>query len=445
MIYWAPLLHFYQPPTQHHWVLKKVCEESYRPLIKLFRELPNAKITVNINGVLTEMLDEHGMSDVLDGLRELGERGQLEFTGSAKYHPILPLIPQDEILRQIMHNYNTNRRLLGKSYAPAGFFPPELAYSGDILRQVVDSGYCWILLSGVACPVAWPMDVIHQVSHDGQRMAVFFRDDILSNRISFRAIDAQGFIKHLEGLKEGDSDRYVVTAMDAETFGHHIQHWEKYFLAEVYEALEHNKQPKIKPRKGALNEVPNHLEQSATVAQEHGTLFRSQQVAGGEIQVVTISKLFEIFQKGQNIEPRASSWSTSLDDIKANNPYPLWKDPNNQIHQLLWRHLKIALEITRKAQDVAVDQNSKHFSDIARALLDSALHSCQFWWASKRPNWDVNMVSLGLVEQREVIFNAYMAISVSNLPEDIRTEYFYHWVVASRDIRNRITDLLYAS
>ena len=445
MIYWAPILHFYQPPTQHHWVLKKVCEESYRPLIKLFRESPHAKVTVNINGVLTEMLDEHGMSDVLDGLRELGERGQLEFTGSAKYHPILPLIPQDETLRQIVHNLNTNRRFLGKTYVPSGFFPPELAYSQDILRQVVEGGYSWILLSGVACPVAWPMDMIHEVSHNGQRLAVFFRDDILSNRISFRDIDAQSFIQHLEGLQAGSGDRYVITAMDAETFGHHIQHWEKYFLAEVYEALEHNNHRHPKRSSVASSDVTNHLEQSAAVAQEHGALLRSKQVAAGEIQVVTISQLFDIFPKGQTIEPRASSWSTSLEDIKAGNPYPLWKDPNNHVHQLLWRHLKIALELTRKALDVATDQNSKHFADIARALLDSAMHSCQFWWASKRPNWDVNMVSLGLVEQREVIFNAYKAIAVSNLPEDTKTEYFYHWVVASRDIRNRITDLLYAS
>ncbi len=445
MIYWAPLLHFYQPPTQHHWVLKKVCEESYRPLIKLFKELPHAKATININGVLTEMLDDHGMSDVIEGMKELGERGQIEFTGSAKYHPILPLIPKDEMMRQIVHNDNTNKRIIGKSYTPAGFFPPEMAYSQDIVGQVVDAGYSWILLSGVACPVAWTMDVIHQIRYDGQRLAVFFRDDILSNRISFRSIDAQGFIKHLEGLKEGTSDRYVVTAMDAETFGHHIQHWEKYFLAEVYETLEQNRQGKVKVRRGALNSANNHLEQSSTVAQEHGALLRSQQVAGGEIQVVTISKLFEIFPKGQLIEPRASSWSTSLDDIKANNPYPLWKDPGNQIHQLMWRHLKIAIDVTRKALDVATDQNSKHFADIARGLLDSALHSCQFWWASKRPNWDVNMVSLGLVEQREVIFNAYKAIAVSNLPEETRTEDFYRWVVASRDIRHRITDFLYAS
>ena len=59
MIYWAPLLHFYQPPTQLHWVLRKVCDESYRPLVELFRSLPYAKVTVNINAVLAEMLYDH--------------------------------------------------------------------------------------------------------------------------------------------------------------------------------------------------------------------------------------------------------------------------------------------------------------------------------------------------------------------------------------------------
>ena len=33
MIYRAHLLHFYQPMTQRHHVLAKVCDESYRPLL----------------------------------------------------------------------------------------------------------------------------------------------------------------------------------------------------------------------------------------------------------------------------------------------------------------------------------------------------------------------------------------------------------------------------
>ncbi|HWQ29267.1 MAG TPA: hypothetical protein VNN12_09615, partial [Dehalococcoidia bacterium] len=90
-IYWAPLLHFYQPPIQIPEVLRKVVDESYRPLLEVFQQYPYARVTVNINGVLTEMLFESGYTDVIDGLRELAERGQLEFVGSAKYHAILPL------------------------------------------------------------------------------------------------------------------------------------------------------------------------------------------------------------------------------------------------------------------------------------------------------------------------------------------------------------------
>ena len=68
MIYWAPLLHFYQPPLQLHSVLKKVCDECYLPLIEVFRQHPTAKATVNICGVLTEMLVDHVYQDVVEGL-----------------------------------------------------------------------------------------------------------------------------------------------------------------------------------------------------------------------------------------------------------------------------------------------------------------------------------------------------------------------------------------
>ena len=75
MIYWAPFLHFYQPPTQFHSILDRICNESYRPIIKMLAGRPNAKVTVNMCGVLTEMLKEHGHRDIIEGLKELGESG----------------------------------------------------------------------------------------------------------------------------------------------------------------------------------------------------------------------------------------------------------------------------------------------------------------------------------------------------------------------------------
>ena len=121
MIYWAQLLHFYQPPTQMHAVLEKICDESYRPLIDVFRQHPQAKVTVNISGVLTEMLQDHGHWDVIEGLRQLAQQGQVEFTGSGKYHPILPLIPREEVRRQITLHRRTNRYFFGQSFKPRVF------------------------------------------------------------------------------------------------------------------------------------------------------------------------------------------------------------------------------------------------------------------------------------------------------------------------------------
>ena len=98
---WANFLHFYQPPTQTREITEKVTREAYRPIVQLLLAHPRGRITVNINGVLTEQLARWGGADVLAGLRALAERGQIEFTGSAKFHPILPLVPEAEIVRQI--------------------------------------------------------------------------------------------------------------------------------------------------------------------------------------------------------------------------------------------------------------------------------------------------------------------------------------------------------
>src|SRR3989338_4033625 len=162
MIYWAPFLHLYQPPTQFHAVLKKICAESYRPLLEVFQANPKAKVTVNICGVLTELLMDHGAADIIDGMKRLAERGQLEFVGTSKYHAILPLIPQEEALRQIELNYETNSYFFKKAFSPKGFFPPEMCYSKDILSVIHKTGHKWILISGVACVDQWPMDKIYQ-------------------------------------------------------------------------------------------------------------------------------------------------------------------------------------------------------------------------------------------------------------------------------------------
>jgi len=427
MIYWAPFLHFYQPPTQFHAILKKVCRESYRPLLDVFEANPKAKVTVNICGVLTELLVDHGSLDIVERMGKLAERGQLEFVGTSKYHAILPLIPPEEMLRQIELNHQTNRYFFKKAFSPKGFFPPEMCYSKDILKPLHKTGHKWVLISGVACADEWPIDKIYQVKANLSTLSVLFRDDILSNKISFQSIDSKGFLTHLKGLAQAKKDAYVITAMDGETFGHHIHNWERLFLQEVYDVLtcEEKAYKDIKQRTDLAKSFKDFLSCGIT----------------DTIKVVTISELLEHFPKSKIIEPKSSSWSSSPEDIKNGNYYPLWLGNDNEIHGLQWEHVKICFEMVYKAEEVADSTEAKNYAHISRLLLDRALHSCQFWWASRQPMWDINLVNKGIVMQDEVLLNAYKAIKMSGCQEEIKREY-YHKIVASRDLRDKIRDRL---
>lgn len=426
MVYWAPVLHFYQPPTQFPSVLKRICDESYRPLIALLGEFDQARATVNINGSLTQMLLDCGHQDVVDGLRQLAEHGRIEFLGSAMYHPILPLIAEPEIIRQIGLNQAANRHAFGQVYQPKGFFPPELAYGPSVASAVARTGHQWIVVSGVACPVAWPISVIHRVEEHPE-LAVVFRDDIISNRISFRNMDGFQFIDHLRSQNRGAGWSYVVTAMDAETFGHHLRDWERLFLAHVYAEFDYEA-------------AEFELTQRVNLATQHRRILHDTVARNKELEVVTVSRLLEVFPAGMAVSPRPSSWSTSGDDLARGVPYPLWHDPSNEVQRLLWDHLRLCTELVMLVGGVT-PQAARQYADIARALLDQAMHSCQFWWASRRPMWDLNMIERGLAEQRAVTLNAMKAVAVSTLDRAARSAAHDRYVLAE-DISRRVREHL---
>jgi predicted glycosyl hydrolase (DUF1957 family) len=402
MTFWAQLLHFYQPPTQTHEVLRKVADESYRPLLAVLKEHPQARIAININGVLTEMLHEHGLHDIIDDLRELGERGQVEFVGTGKYHPILPLIPAGERTRSIAEHAQANRSLLGAD-GVRGFFPPELCYAGEILPEVAAAGFEWLILSGVGCPGPWPTAAIPRVLVNGRTLRVLFRDDVRSNRISFRETSAETFIEELRRLGEG-GEAYVFTAMDAETFGHHIAGWEREFLASTYRQIEAAKQgPGPWP-----------------------------------VQMVQPSELLSAFPDGPNIEPLASSWSTSRDDIAALNPYPLWRAPGNRIHELQWEYTEHCLDIVAVARRYArTGDDARRYAKMAGDALQPALHSCQFWWASQRPMWDVSMIQRGFALLNDALLYAVKSVHESEAPAQVKRQVAWR-LAAADDTRSRL-------
>ena len=84
-------------------------------------------------------------------------------------------------------------------------------------------------------------------------------------------------------------------------------------------------------------------------------------------------------------------------------PYPHWQYPGHRLHKLQWRLTDFVLHTVKEASPEA-----PRFSE-ARSLLDQGLHSCQYWWASCRPWWSVEMIESGarkLYQAVDVLGNA---------------------------------------
>lgn len=352
-MYWANFLHIYQPPNQMPDILERIVNESYRKILAGLKANPRARITLNINAGLTEQLDQHGYRDIIDGLRTLAEKGQIEFTESAKYHPFLPLTPWTEAERQIKLNNETNKFYFGKTYNPRGFFPPEMAYSRKVADLAASLGYQWVIVDEIAYSgktEAVDYNKIYTVKGLGN-FKVFFRDRRISNLIMSAVVRSGKTLSDALG-EEKNKNRYLLTAMDGETFGHHRPGLEKLF----FEILS---SPKLKK--------------------------------------ITISEVEKYFPTAEAIDPVASTWASSEQDIERGAQFLSWNDPDNVIHAWQWEFTGLVLKIVENLN------NKKPYYKTVRDKMDRALHSCQYWWASAKPWWSLEMIESGAFKLMDVL------------------------------------------
>jgi predicted glycosyl hydrolase (DUF1957 family) len=351
-MYWANFLHIYQPANQRKDVLEAVVVQCYRPLLKHLLKSHTAKITLNINATLVEQFYNNGYTDLIDMLKELGLQKRIEFTSSAKYHAFLPLLPKEEIIRQIRMNDETNTKYLGSAYKPVGFFSPEMAYT-DILPGILENlGYKWMILDEISAYGETNVVKYNELYKiKGTNINAFFRERRISNLIM------SGVARSAESLMDSmkddmESHRYLITAMDGETFGHHRPGLEK-MLFKIFDS--------------------------------------------DMFQMITISEIFDHYSNTVEITPVKSTWASSKADIDSGIQFLSWNDPENIIHEWQWELIHLAEKCVG-----GVNSNDPKFKEI-RFKMDEALSSDHLWWASAKPWWSVEMVEDGAYRLLEVI------------------------------------------
>lgn len=344
---WINFLHFYQPVNMDAHVIKEATEKSYLRVIRALEEHPQIKFTININGSLLIRWEDLGYQGLIERIDRLIKKGQLEITGTACYHPILPLIPEKEARRQIKENEDILRKHFGADFKPNGFFLPEMAYSPAVAKLVKKFGYKWIILDEIAFSgKIGETDCTKVYKDKNSNLKVLLRDNCISNQY------VPDFIQ--KKLTELNSkDKIIVTGTDGELYGlRHIDH-----TAEFERIL---KNP--------------------------------------DLETSLISEFIEMSKVSQGIEIKEHSWATTEREYSLGQPFNLWQNKKNKVHQKLW-------ELAYLTYNVIEDNTRDKNYYWARWHFVRGLASCTFWWASARDfelfgslSWSPDEIERGLNE-----------------------------------------------
>ncbi len=357
-IAWINLLHFYQPPTATNQTVFEATDKSYKRIIRGFKKNPHFKFTFNITGCLLEKLHEMKQHELIDDIKKLVLNGQVELTGSAAYHPILPLLPEKEIIRQIKTNEKILRQHFG-NVRLAGFFSPEQAYSSNLASLIKKLGYQWLILDEISTEEKIQPNVLYSDQASG--LNICFRS---------RKYSRDYVPKTIRELTQKNQRKTIVTVTDAELYG-----------------LRHH------DNRGSFEKIISTRE---------------------KIETQTISEYLNSLEQKNAIKLRSSSWESTAEELKQNKPYALWQDRDNDIHVLLWNLTNLAIKTIEKFDH---DENI----DWARHHLNRGLASCTYWWASGKDfrlfspiAWNPDQIELGIKELLKSVRSLNDRNSISN-------------------------------
>ena len=359
------VLHYYQPPTQDPGLVKKVAKQTYASSAE---SLPSG-MTINISGILLELLNRYGRSDIIEGWREVLRQKEIEILTSSNYHTILPLIPPEEARRQIeIQNRNLKERL-GIEENPRGLWLPEMAFAPSISKIAREMGIEYVLLPESSCTKS---EIPYsQVTEDSEGVKHLFRHKDLSMEFcNLEITDLREVEKKIQRyFDSGETNNTLLLCMDGEWFGHHNQNIK---MKDVTEFLQHLKEIGIE-----LKKISDIIDSSTSM----------------------------------RLDPTEGSWLATQEEAKKGNPYPLWKRKGNAFHSKQWKQIKRLLSLSGVAEQVASESGS---FKIGRKQLDESLHSCQMFWATpERESYFPIFVLRGALLQMEAAFHLHEAIQTS--------------------------------
>ena len=130
-------VHAHQPVGNFPEVMEDAHQRCYKPFLETVYRYPGFKFALHASGWLLEWLMTHHPADMAL-LREMAERGQVEFFGAGDMEPVLAVIPYRDRLSQLaamsdrLEQYFLQR--------PQGAWLTERVWEATVVPALADSG-----------------------------------------------------------------------------------------------------------------------------------------------------------------------------------------------------------------------------------------------------------------------------------------------------------------
>ncbi len=189
-------LHMHQPPGNlallieaNPWEAEQIIRCYERPIRYARQYAEVGQLHIGFSGILLEQFLEPDIVDryrhiidipaMLDAYRDTPN---IELIGMGYFHPIFPLIPPADWEDQLRRGRALMQEVFGR--APKGFWPPEMAFSMEMIPALVRTGYEYVVVDGVHVhPADGVTDVFrpYLACYDGECITVVPRDRDVSN------------------------------------------------------------------------------------------------------------------------------------------------------------------------------------------------------------------------------------------------------------------------
>jgi alpha-amylase/alpha-mannosidase (GH57 family) len=246
--------HFYQPPREDPFTGAIPVEDGAEPFANFNEKVnaecyrPNAELgnfealSFNLGPTLAAWLEGHDPR-TYQRITEADRRNRAAHgvgnaLAQAYNHTILPLATRRDKQTQVAWGIADFRHRFG--HQPLGMWLPETAVDQETLEVLAGQGIAFTLLSPHQAKGQLDGAGPYQVRlPQGREMAIFFRDEALSNILAFNpelTNSAEDFVGNsLSGSHGSGGEGLRLVATDGETFGHHHRGRERFLHDLLYE------------------------------------------------------------------------------------------------------------------------------------------------------------------------------------------------------------------